>query len=326
MDNSINSIELTVPQTADWLKDRDNFLIITHRRPDGDAIGCAAALAQGLRDYGKAAYILYNPDTTPRYQQYIDEYWAPDGYKPQFVITVDTASYDLFPKNGEVYIGAVSLCIDHHPSNVFYGEYTCLDGSRAACGEIIYDILMTLCGSISPVIAERLYIALSTDTGCFAYANTTANTLRVAALLVDCGAPIRELNRLLFRTKTRSRVSIEGMIYSELEFYFDGAVAISTVTRKMMETAQAVEDDVDDIASIPGSIKGVLAGITIRELKSERDCKVSVRTGPTVNSHDICVRFGGGGHPMAAGFTLEATVSEVKEKLIEALADFFPAQ
>ena len=316
---------LSFAETTDWLRERDNFLILTHRRPDGDAVGCAGALAQGLREYGKKAYVLYNPETTQRYLPFIDEYWAADGYSADYIITVDTASYELFPKNGSGYIGAVSLCIDHHPSNTLYAANTCLDGSYASCGEIIFEILLSLCGNISTKSAEALYVALSTDTGCFAFANTTSNTLRVASLLVDAGAPQRELNRLLFRTKTRSRIKIEGMIFSQLAFYFDGAVAISKITRRMMEESAVTEDDIDDIASIPGSIKGVLAGITIRELTGERDCKVSVRSGPTVNSHDICANFGGGGHPMAAGFSLESSVTEIEGLLLEALPGYLPS-
>ena len=315
---------LSVGETADWLRERDGFLIITHRRPDGDTIGCAGALAQGLREQGKTAYVLFNPETTPRYLRFVEEYRAPDDYKPEYTITIDTASYDLFPKNGEEYIGAISLCIDHHPSNTLYAELTCLRETDASNGETIYDILTIMSGGVSAKTAACLYTALSTDTGCFAFANTTANTLRVAALLVDAGAPHRDLNRILFRTKTRGRIKIEGFIYSGLEFHFDGVVAISTITRKMMEDAGADEDDVDDIASIPGSIDGVLAGITIRELKSEHDCKVSVRTSPSVNAHAICEHFGGGGHPMAAGFSLEATVAQIKEALLGALADYLP--
>ena len=315
---------LTITETANWLKKRDRFLILTHRRPDGDTIGCAGALAQGLHEIGKTAYVLYNPEITTRYLQFLEKYWAPDGYDPDFIISVDTASYELFPKNGKEIGKTVSLSIDHHPSNTLYAENTCIDGSCAACGEVVYEILMSLSGSISTISAEELYVALSTDTGCFAFANTTANTLRVAALLVEAGAPQKELNRLLFRTKTRSRLKIESFILSGLEFYFGGAVAISTITRNMLSEASAAEDDVDAIASIPGSIEGVLAGITIRELSGERDCKVSVRTGPTVNAHDICARFGGGGHPMAAGFSLESSVAEIKESLLASLSDMFP--
>ena len=315
---------MTITETATWLNARDNFLIITHRRPDGDTVGCAGAMAQGLREAGKTAYVLFNPEITPRYARFIEEYWTLDGYKPDHTITVDTASYDLFPKNGSEFIGNVTLSIDHHPSNPRYAELTCLDETAASCGEVVYEILMALSGSISPRSAECLYAAVSTDTGCFAFANTTANTLRCAALLVEAGASNRKLNRLLFRTKTRSRIKIEGMINSSLEFYFGGEVAIATITRDMMESAKAEEDDVDDIASMPGTVKGVSTGITIRELSSTRDCKISVRTSPKVDANAISERFGGGGHPMASGFVLQKTVEEVKEELLETLKDFFP--
>jgi len=315
---------MTIVETAAWLKARDSFLIMTHRRPDGDTIGCAGALAQGLRESGKSAYVLYNPEVTPRYQRFVMNYRAPDGYTPEYVITVDTASAELFPKNSEIYAGAVSLCIDHHPSNTFYAENTCLDGGYASCGEIIYEILIAISGSISVRSAEHLYAAVSTDTGCFAFSNTTANTLRVASLLIEAGAPHKELNKLLFRTKTRSRIKIEGAIYSGLEFYFGGAVAISTIARDIMASAAASEDDVDDISSLPGAVEGVCAGITIREMTSPQDCKVSVRTSPSVDANAICKRFGGGGHSMAAGFTLNKTILEIKEALLETLKSFFP--
>ena len=318
------SIMLTIDETAAWLKARDNYLILTHRRPDGDTIGCASALAQGLREFGKTAYVLNNPEITPRYIRFIEEYRTPDKYKPEHVIVIDTASSSLFPRNSYGYIGSASLCIDHHHSNTLYAEYTCLDGSYGSCGEIIYEILIALSGSISAKSAESLYTAVSTDTGCFVFANTTANTLRVASLLVEAGAPYLELNKLLFRTKTRGRIKIEGAISTGLEFHFGGKVAISTITKDMMESANASEDDMDDIASLPGSIEGVLAGITIREMKSPLDCKVSVRTTPLVDAHAICEHFGGGGHAMAAGYTISKTVLEVKESLLETLRDFFP--
>lgn len=315
---------MTIAETASWLKDRDKFLLITHRRPDGDTIGCAGALAQGLRESGKTTYVFKNPEITPRYMRFVNDYFAPDGYEPEYIIAIDTASCELFPKDGDNYRSAVSLCIDHHPSNTLYAKHTCLDWTYASCGEIIYEILIALSGNISAKSAENLYAAITTDTGCFAFANTTANTLRVASQLLEAGAPHRELNRLLFRTKTRSRIKIEGAIFSGLEFYFDGAVAISAITRDLIESAGANEDDLDDIASLPGVVGGVLVGITIREMTSPSDCKVSVRTSPSVNATAICERFGGGGHSMAAGFTLEKTIQEIKAELLDVLKDFLP--
>jgi len=307
---------------AVWLAERNNFLIISHRRPDGDTLGSAAALAQGLRETGKTAFVLFNPEVTPRYAPFVGDYWAPDDYKPENIIAVDTASVDLFTDNAGVYKNSVSLGIDHHTSNSLYAGVNCIDAGRAACGEIIFDILMALSGAVSSETAERLYIALSTDTGCFSFGNTTANTLSVAARLIEYGAPNRVLNKMLFRTKTRGRIKIEGMLASGLEFHYDGKVAITAITREMMEAAGACEDDMDDIAVIAGSVKGVGIGITIREMSSANDCKVSVRTMLPYNAHAICLHFGGGGHKMAAGCTIEKPIDEVKTGLLEVLPDY----
>jgi len=316
------SANVTASEAAVWLAERNNFLIISHRRPDGDTLGSAAALAQGLRETGKTAFVLLNPEVTPRYCPFIKDYWAPDDYKPESIIAVDTASVDLFTENAVAYKGAVSLGIDHHASNSLYAGVNCVDAGRAACGEIIFDILTALSGGVSSATAERLYIALSTDTGCFSFGNTTAETLSVASRLIEYGAPNRILNKMLFRTKTRGRIKIEGMLASGMEFYYDGKVAIAAITREMMETAGACEDDLDDIAVIAGSVEGVGIGITIREISSANDCKVSVRTMLPYNAHDICQRFDGGGHQMAAGCTVEKPIDEVKAGLLEVLPDY----
>ncbi len=318
--------DLTINDTVRWLTERDNFLVLTHLRPDGDTLGSAAALVKGLVRSGKTAYILKNPEATPRYTTYVEKHWAPDNFKPSFVITVDTASEGVFQVNASDYLDKVSLSIDHHPSNTGYAENRCLDAERASCGEIIYELLLELGSGIDAETAISLYVAVSTDTGCFAFANTTANTLRVAAALVDAGAPIGELNRELFRKKAKSRILIEAMITSDMGFYFDGAVAIATITNDMMERAGASENEMDDIASIPGAIEEVVVGITIRELPGAAGCKVSVRTTPLVSATDLCALFGGGGHAMAAGFSNKASVEETRDKLLEALRGIFPLQ
>ena len=313
-------------QTAQWLNGRDNFLILTHRRPDGDTIGCAAALADGLRQAGKKAYILPNPDTTEKYRPFAQPYWADEGFEPETVVTVDIASFGLFPSTGIKYENSVALSIDHHPSNTGYAENSCIDGTCAACGEIVYEILIALNGSLSKQAADALYTAIASDSGCFAFANTTANTLKTAALLVQAGADNRELNRTLFRTKTRGRIKIEGMIMSGIQFFYSGKVAVITITRKMMEQAGVTENDMDDIAAIPGSVEGVLVGITVKEFTNSDGCKVSVRTGPQVNANELCAKFGGGGHAMASGCSMNVSIEEMTHLLIEALGENFPGE
>ncbi|MDR1589430.1 MAG: bifunctional oligoribonuclease/PAP phosphatase NrnA [Oscillospiraceae bacterium] len=310
---------MNISETAKWLSERDNYLIVTHRRPDGDTIGSAAGLARGLRGLGKTAYILYNPEITARYLPYAERYWAPDDFLPDNVVAVDTASHELFPVNWENSARRIALCIDHHPSNTGYAELSCIDGARASCGEIIFEILSRWPGAVDAEVAAALYVAVSTDTGCFAFGNTTADTLQVASELARAGAPIAHINRTMFRAKTRARAVLEGLIFSELEFHFDGRAAIAVVTKDMLARVGATENELDDIASLPGSIEGVWAGITIRELSGPDDCKVSVRSGENIDSNALCARFGGGGHPMAAGFTARARVFDIKAGLLAAL-------
>ena len=317
-------MNMTVKETAEWLLSRDSFLITNHLRPDGDAHGSAAALCQGLRECGKTAYILPNPDSTERYIPWVENYYPDpeEDFAPAFILSVDTASVGMLNTAAASFTDRIDLAIDHHPSNTFYAKNTCLDGSRASCGEIVYELLLAMPCGVSKVSAAPLYIALSTDTGCFAFANTTSNTLRVAAELVDAGAPQMELNRTLFRTKAKRRMLLEGDIFSHIEFYFGDRVAIITITRAMMDHYGVTENDMDDIAAIPGSVEDVLVGITIREL-SGGGCKVSVRSGPDFDSNALCSRFGGGGHKMAAGLSMDADAASMKAMLLEALGETF---
>jgi bifunctional oligoribonuclease and PAP phosphatase NrnA len=317
---------MTIIETARWLSERDNFLVLTHRRPDGDTLGSAAGLVQGLLRAGKTAYIFHNPEATARYTTYVEKHWAPDGFVPSHIVTVDIASQELFPVGGTQFADRVDLCIDHHPSNTGYAGLSYLGTSKSSCGEIIFELLIELGVSLDSETASSLYVAVSTDTGCFQFVNTNADTLRTAAALVDAGAPIGELNRELFRKKAKSRILLEALITTGMEFYFGGAVAVAVITREMMTKTGAGENEMDDVAAIPGSIEEVVVGITIREMSGPDDCKVSVRTTPLVNANDLCARFGGGGHATAAGFSLKANVEEIKKRLLEALCEIFPPE
>jgi len=313
----------TPAETAMWLKDRDNFLILTHRRPDGDTLGCAGALAVGLREFGKTAYVLENVEATPRYAPFVNDYWAPEDYSFDHIIAVDTASPDLFTENARKYKDSVTLCIDHHRSNTRYAENLCLTQNAAACGEVVYEILLILTGAVSSDSAERLYVAISTDTGCFSFSNVTSNTFTIAARLADTGIPIAALNKRLFRSRSPGRVLLEGLLTSDIEFFFSGKVAIAYITRDMVESSKATEDDMDNIAEVASGIEGVCMGITIRELSAADDCKISVRSIEPYDSNAVCGRFGGGGHRSAAGCTFNKTIAEIKPLLLDVLKEIF---
>ncbi len=301
---------MRISDCAAWLRQRDGYLILSHHRPDGDALGTSAALCRGLRMLGKTAFILENPQATDRYIPYLREYYARPGFVPAHVVTVDLADEDIMQVNAGDYRGRVDLCIDHHPSNTGYAAETLLMGERAACGEIVYLLLMELLGGVDRETATLLYIAVTTDTGCFRYKNTNPGTLRVGAALLEAGAPI-DLNRRLFMKKRRTRLELESSIISSLEFFQEGEACLGVITLAELERIGVTESDMEDIAVVAGSVEGVETSCTLRQV-GERTWKVSVRTGEYENASRICAEFGGGGHGMAAGGTVEGSLEEAK--------------
>ncbi|MBR4703784.1 MAG: DHH family phosphoesterase [Oscillospiraceae bacterium] len=304
---------MTRTECAAYLRERDGFLILNHRRPDGDAMGCAAALCRGLRTLGKRAFVLPNPETTERYLSLVEDLYPAPGFRPDTVVAVDLAEEGILQNNAGDWAGKVQLCIDHHPSNSGYARQGWVDPAAGACGELIYFLLLELGVEITPELAEPLYIAVTTDTGCFRYKNTSSQTLRVGAALLEAGAPI-DLNRTLFMKKSRGRLLLESRMIAGLEFFQAGEADIAAVTLEDLRDCAVTEEDMEDIASVAGSVRGVELSVTLREVEAG-SWKVSVRTGQYSNASLVCAEFGGGGHGMAAGCTVKGSLEEVREAL-----------
>jgi len=310
---------MTTCEAAALLRQKDNILILTHRRPDGDTTGCAAGLCQALRQLGKTAYVLTNPDITAMNRVYADPYWAPEDFQPEFVVSVDTAAKSLFYPAAAAWFDRIGLAIDHHPSFEGFGAAQCVDTSRAACGEIVYEICREL-GEITQEVALPLYAAVATDTGCFLYANTTANTHRVAAALLETGISFYTVNKRHFRTKSRSRIALEAELLGGAEFFHEERGVFLTVSLELLARTDAVEDDLEDISSLALNIEGVDCGAVLRELKPG-EWKLSLRTGDNgrVNASRACQLLGGGGHAMAAGATVKGNLEQIKNMVLAAI-------
>ncbi len=311
--------QLTVQAAAALLRERDGFLILTHRRPDGDTTGCAAGLCLALRRLGKTAWVLRNPETTDNNLTYVRDLWAPEGYEPGFVVSVDVAARGLFYPEAEAYFDRIGLAVDHHPSFEGFGTYQCVDPARAACGEIVCDICREL-GPLTAEIALPLYAAVATDTGCFVYANTTADTHRTAAALMETGIDFFAVNKRHFRTKSRRRIALEAALMGSLEFFHGGRGVFLTVPCALMESLGATENDAEDLSALAGIVEGVDCGAVLRELP-DGTWKLSLRTGANgrVNATEVCRLLGGGGHAMAAGATLTGSLEQVKARILEAV-------
>lgn len=309
---------MTPQETAQRLLALDHILILTHRRPDGDTIGCASALCLALRQKGKTAWLLPNEDAHHLFDPYLEGVLAPADFVPQAVVAVDVAALGMLPDSAQPYRDRIDLAIDHHGSQEFFAARTCLDADAAACGEIVYDVIRALGASVTPEIAMALYVAVSTDTGCFVYTNTTARTHRIAAALMDCGIDAAPVNKALFRTKSRTRLAMEAWMAEWAEYYDHDRVVVMQIPLSLCLDYKATEADVEELSSLAALVEGTDCGVTLRELKDGR-VKISLRTGPRVNATEVCALLGGGGHAAAAGATLHGTLGEVKQAVLQAI-------
>lgn len=309
---------MTELQAAQWLLQRDNFLLLTHVRPDGDTLGSAAALALALRELGKTAYVAYNPGITETYAGYMTGCYAPADFVPEHIVAVDIATENLLPPALEQWRGKSELCIDHHPSNEGYARETCLDPTAAACGEIIYRICKEL-GAMDGEIAKQLYIAITTDCGCFVYNNTTPATHRIAAELMEYGDFWKQVNRNCFQTLSLKEIRLQNRLLESMEFFDDGTLAVGAISLADLAEFEASQGDSEELASWANKIQGVKASATLRQLE-ERVWKVSLRTDGSLNATQVCGLLGGGGHAAAAGASMfDVDEQEARAKVLAAI-------
>lgn len=309
---------LTRNETAAFFAQHDRFAILTHRRPDGDTLGSSALLCRGLRSLGKRAHILENPEITGKYAHLHEGLTKLAPEAEDVLVCVDVASPQMLPSAFAHLEERICLRIDHHGSATSFTEKELVEPLSAACGEIVYGVLTAMGGHLDVPMAEALYTAISTDTGCFRYANTTADTFRAAA---DCAAVSKNLfaiNQTLFETNSLGRLRLQGWMIEHAVFLQGGNFVICPLPKAVEEDLGLTEDDLENISGFPRTIEGVKIAATIREDHPGR-VKISVRAVPGYDASAICAQFGGGGHKGAAGASMNCTMDEAVEALKKAM-------
>lgn len=302
---------------AELLSESDNYLILTHRNPDGDTLGSAFALHRALAAAGKKSTVRCIDEIHPKYE-YLWEGAACGDIEFEKIIAVDIADRKLLGEEfDKMYGDNVFICIDHHMSNREYAENLLLEDC-AATAEIIYGVITSMGVEVDSGIASCIYTGLATDTGCFMFSNTTPSTHRIAAEMMEKGADYITINRIMFETKTMSYLRLEQMAVSSTEIHFGGKCAVMTITQEMFRNSGSNESECDGIASIPRKIEGVMIGATLRE-RNDGSYKVSLRTVEPYDAAKICARLGGGGHSRAAGCEFNCSLDNAKAILLETI-------
>ena len=309
-----------LPQVRDFFRGRDRFLILTHKRCDGDTLGSAAALCRGLRSVGKTAFVAPNEDETPRLRFLCDGLLAPAEFAPETVVAVDVADESMLPPSMAAYRGRVDLVLDHHGTNRQYARAGLVRPSACAGGEIVFQVLELLGAAFDRDTWAALYTAVSTDTGCFKFSNTTPLAHQIGAGAIANGINFLKINREFFEKKSHARFELERALFDGLRFSADGRVCGSVLTRAHIDGARANGDDLDNLSTLTMALEEVLVGIVLTQNK-DGSYKVSVRSHRPVDASAICGRFGGGGHPRASGCTVEGDGAEGLARLMAAAAE-----
>ena len=215
----------------------------------------------------------------------------------------------MLPENAVSYKDRIDLRIDHHYSATSFTAEELVDHTAGACGEIIYDVLTEMGVQLDQPLAIALYTAVSTDTGCFRYPNTTTHTLQTAAACYATGADLYPVNQLLFDTNSLPKLRIQGWMAENTRFFAQGKLALCALPASVEQEIGVTEDDMDNISGFPRSIEGVKMAATLRQL-DDITVKVSVRAVPGYDASAVCARFGGGGHKGAAGASMKMPLEE----------------
>lgn len=315
----------TFEQIGAVLRERQSFVLLSHVRPDGDAIGSQLGLGFSLLAAGKQVRML-NEDGLPDSLAFLTgsekiETPPDEPVTAEVVIALDTATR---PRLGDRCLHAVSniplwLNIDHHISNPGYGDLSLIDPSSPATGEILYDLITALGLPMPPESRDALYVAVSTDTGSFQYPSTTAKTYDMAADLVRRGLDVGTINSNTYDNHPYRRLELLRALLNTLERASGGLVAHWTLDAATRVALDLRPEDSEGLIDFIRAIRGVQVAVFFEELPDGKS-RVSMRSKD--RRYDVCqiaAEFGGGGHSLAAGIRMKTPLAETRDLVLAAI-------
>jgi bifunctional oligoribonuclease and PAP phosphatase NrnA len=307
-----------ITSIADAIRVRRRFVVSSHARPDGDAIGSSMAMAFALRALGKEAHVV-NRDPAP-------------GSLIEFpgVPEIEIASsvnghYDaaIIMECGDLARTGISgldrsfiINIDHHPGNAGFGHLNWFDPSAAACAEMVFQLIETLGVPLSIEIATHVYLAILTDTGSFHFSNMTPRTFEIARRVVEAGVDPAQIARRVYDSNNLGRVKLFGAVLNSMQIDRTGRIAVLYIDHQMARDAGGTYDDIEGLINEPLTVKDLLAVVFFKQSEGS-EYRVSLRSKSTIDVGAVAKQFGGGGHKNAAGCTVVGDVDDLKRLFIE---------
>ena len=306
---------------ADALRAHDRFLLTTHENPDGDALGSLLAAKLGLDQLGKDTMMVIHGDA-PLPGEYafmalgeLRRRW-PDDVAERVLVALDCANESRIADPEILGRVPLSINVDHHHDNSRFGQINLIDSTASSTGEVLRDVFRELGVTLTPEIAEALYIALVTDTGRFQYTNTTPKALRLAAELVEAGADVHRVFQGVYETVQFAKLKLLARALERAQVYEGGAIVVSYLLRTDFAEVGAAEPYSEGIIDSLRAVEGADMAVLIREPPRNDGPLRRVSLRASVDELDVSAiarKSGGGGHRQAAGFSSDASIDEITD-------------
>jgi phosphoesterase RecJ-like protein len=314
----------TPSDIATAIRSRQRFVVVSHSRPDGDAIGSGFAMAVALRALGKEVRVVSSDLPPP-------PLLAQPGVADIIVTTQvdDPGDAVIVMECGDLARTGVAgldtalvINIDHHTGNTIYGDLNWIDEAAAACGEMVFTLIEALGVPLSLEMATHVYVAILTDTGSFHYSNITPRTFEICQRCMDAGVSPQAIARSIFDSNNLGRLKLFGAVLSTMELDTTGRVALISVDRALATKCGGTYEDTEGNNNLPLTVKDIVAVAFFKEASTD-EWRVSLRSKEFVNVNAVARQFGGGGHKNASGCTVRGTLNDLKAlftgKLTEAI-------
>ena len=315
----------TIAAICDAIRQRQRFVITSHARPDGDAIGSQVAMALALRELGKSAHLVDRDLPPPQFQVFpsVGDIEVSPTVHGQFDAAIVMECGDLSRTGVDGFEKYFIINIDHHPGNKLFGALNWFDEGASACGEMVFDLIDALGVTITPAIATHIYLAILTDTGGFHYSHITSRTFEICRRCTEAGARPEAISRAVYDSSSMGRLRLMGAVLHNLEFEGNGRAALANLSLSLLAETGATQEDSDGLINIPLSVKDIEAVAFFKEIAPD-SYRVSLRSKGNVDVNSVAGKFGGGGHKNAAGCSLNGPYAEVRRKLAEELRRVLP--
>ncbi|MCI8412330.1 MAG: bifunctional oligoribonuclease/PAP phosphatase NrnA [Clostridia bacterium] len=310
---------MTLDEILKEIEKAQSIVILTHESPDGDAIGSGLALKFMIEKLDKKVDVII-----PEYSRLFDFLPSVEEIKEEseiknydLAISVDCATFKRMAKREYFDKANKTIVIDHHGSNNMYGDLNYVNPVSPSCCEILAGMIQYFEIDITKEIGICIMTGIITDTGGFRHQGINPETFEFTAELIRKGVNIPEIYKKTLRTTTKANFELTKRVMNRMEFFEEGKIAFTYITSEDEKEVCAEPGDHEGLVNIGMDIEGVEVSIFIRQKDEENAYKISLRSFDKINVSDICLMFGGGGHPRAAGALVQGDVEQVKQKVIK---------